>query len=86
MTEKSDRKTEKQQVKRKKWVQSKTEKREEQSRLAGQKKQEMKNLNRELKNLDEGEPIEKFRDKKRRVVYFDEEGQQYFTDEDGKAD
>ena len=51
--------------------------------LASQKINKMEQLHGALRNLDRGEPVEEFRDETRRVVYFDEESQQYFAEEDG---
>lgn len=54
------------------------------TRLKSKKEGEMERLRLVLKNLDAGEPIEEFRDKTRRVIYFDEERKQYFTEENGQ--
>ena len=43
----------------------------------------MEKLDEAIRNLDKEEPVEKFRDEARRVVYFDEENQQYFVEESG---
>src|SRR3989344_5120325 len=47
------------------------------------KKEEMVRLHNALTSLDTGEPVNEFRDETRRVVYFNEENQQYFVEENG---
>lgn len=51
--------------------------------LGIKKKEEMVRLHQALTNLDAGEPVNEFRDETRRVVYFDEENNQYFVEEGG---
>lgn len=53
-------------------------------KLAEQKNTKMKQLHNALRNLDAGESVEEFIDETRRVVYFDEQNQQYFIEENGK--
>lgn len=52
--------------------------------LAKQKNNKMKQLHNALINLDAGESVEEFIDETRRVVYFDDENQQYFVEESGE--
>lgn len=52
--------------------------------LSIRKKARMEALHLVIKHLDEGEPVKEFEDETRRVVYFDEEGQQYFLEERGQ--
>lgn len=49
--------------------------------LKRQKRDKMEQLHRALGNLDNGEPVDEFRDETRRIVYFDEENQEYFVEE-----
>ncbi len=51
--------------------------------LGMKKREEMASLHQELTNLDAGEPVNEFRDETRRVIYFDEENNQYFVEEGG---
>ncbi|GEM_PF-4605600 len=51
--------------------------------LASLKREKMTHLHAALGNLDTGEPVEEFRDESRRTVYFDEENQRYFVEDDG---
>lgn len=53
------------------------------NRLSNQKRHKMENLHNSLRSLDNGEPVNKFRDETRRVVYFDEESKEYFVEEKG---
>lgn len=48
-------------------------------KLGKQKEEIMEKLMLALKNLDIGEPVEQFRQQDRRVLYFDEESNRYFT-------
>lgn len=47
------------------------------------KKRKIKELHQAIQNLDNGEPVNEFRDKTRRIVYFDDESQQYFIEKNG---
>ncbi len=51
------------------------------AKLASNKIAKMEQLHTAIKNLDEGKPAEEFRDETRRIVYFDENEQQYFVEE-----
>ncbi|MEK7138561.1 MAG: hypothetical protein AAB799_00055, partial [Patescibacteria group bacterium] len=51
--------------------------------LSAQKRKKMEQLHLATRNLDDGEPVEEFRDETRRVVYFDEEASEYYVDENG---
>ena len=52
-------------------------------RLSLAKKQKMESLHRSIQNLDNGEPVDEFRDETRRIIFFDENTGQYFTGENG---
>lgn len=76
-------------IKRKKTLkpQNKIKKDKIQKKLEGfslVKKQKMEELHMALRNLDSGEPVNEFRDETRRVLYFDENKNQYFVEEAGQ--
>ena len=48
------------------------------------KKQKMESLHHAIQNLDNGEPVDEFRDETRRVVFFDEDTGQYFIEDGDK--
>jgi len=48
------------------------------------KKVRLEQLHKALKNLDDGEPVDEFRDETRRVVYYDEESERYFAEVNAK--
>lgn len=52
--------------------------------LQADKIKRMEQLHRALKNLDEGEPVDEFKDEKRKVLYYDEESGKYFIDDNGQ--
>ncbi len=41
-------------------------------------------LHQAIKNLDDGEPVNEFKDEARRVVYYDEESEKYFVENSGE--
>ncbi|MBI2062384.1 MAG: hypothetical protein HYT64_01705 [Candidatus Yanofskybacteria bacterium] len=48
------------------------------------KQTKMESLHLALQNLDNGEPVDEFRDETRRILYFDKDTKQYFIEEDGQ--
>lgn len=54
------------------------------SELENDKKVKMEKLHQALRNLDEGEPVDEFRDESRRVIYYDEESDKYFINDNSQ--
>lgn len=61
-----------------------TKQREKKVWFKAQKYHKMEQLHQALKNLDEGEPVDEFRDETRRVLSFGEDTNQYFVVENGQ--
>ncbi len=48
------------------------------------KKQKIESLHLSLQNLDNGEPVDEFREETRKILSFDEDADQYFVEENGQ--
>ena len=53
-------------------------------KLQDNKAARMEELHNAIRNLDDGEPVDEFRDEARKVLYFDEENGQYYIEENGE--
>lgn len=52
-------------------------------KLRTKKKEIMNQLHSSIQNLDQGEPIDEFRDETRKIIYFNKENQKYFIEKNG---
>jgi len=52
--------------------------------LQGRKTSRMEQLHNAIQNLDNGEPVDEFRDETRRGLYYDEGSERYFIEENGE--